>query len=272
MSRRAIRVRVPRRVGLRHDAGPADLQAPARSTRVRDLRLVRGRARRAAREGAQAARAAHRLQDPDVSDEGAGEPGFNAHSPRSSDLVRPVGLGRPGSAGLERRSLRDPGRLLAHPRRRHARRPARPAGERSASTSSASTSTGTGSSAVRGEQNWEESDLVLNGLHARGIPAVVGLVGSPRWANGGRTPNFAPGAAAFAEFARTAASRYRWVTQWLVWNEPNQARWLRPTTARRLRPPAPQPRLRGDSRGESAAPRSAAASPPRAPRRPASRR
>ena len=83
---------------------------------------------------------------------------------------------------------------------------------------------------VRGEQNWEESDMVLEGLHDRGIPAVVGIVGSPRWANGGRTPNFAPGAAAFAEFASTAASRYSWVNQWLVWNEPNQARWLRPTT------------------------------------------
>ncbi len=83
---------------------------------------------------------------------------------------------------------------------------------------------------MRGEQNWEESDLVLNGLRDRGIPVVVGLVGSPRWANGGRTPNFAPGATTFAAFARTAASRYRWVVQWLVWNEPNQARWLRPTT------------------------------------------
>ena len=83
---------------------------------------------------------------------------------------------------------------------------------------------------VRGKQNWEESDLVLEGLQDRGIPAVVGLVGSPRWANGGRTPNFAPGAAAFAQFARTAANRYSWVNQWLVWNEPNQARWLRPTT------------------------------------------
>jgi hypothetical protein len=83
---------------------------------------------------------------------------------------------------------------------------------------------------VRGEQNWEESDLVLDGLRDRGIPAVVGIVGSPRWANGGRTPNFAPGAAAFAEFAGTAADHYSWVNQWLVWNEPNQARWLRPTT------------------------------------------
>ena len=82
---------------------------------------------------------------------------------------------------------------------------------------------------VRGVQSWEESDLVLNGLQERGIPVVLGLVGSPRWANGGRSPNFAPGAAAFARFVRAAAIRYSWVSQWLVWNEPNQARWLRPT-------------------------------------------
>jgi hypothetical protein len=83
--------------------------------------------------------------------------------------------------------------------------------------------------ATRGKPDWRDGDLILNGLRERGIPAVVGLVGSPRWANGGRTPNFAPGATAFAAFARTAATRYRWVTQWLVWNEPNQVRWLRPT-------------------------------------------
>ena len=83
---------------------------------------------------------------------------------------------------------------------------------------------------VRGKPDWEESDLVLEGLRARRIPAVVGIVGSPRWANAGRTPNFAPGATSFARFARTAAARYRWVNQWLIWNEPNQRRWLRPTT------------------------------------------
>jgi hypothetical protein len=85
---------------------------------------------------------------------------------------------------------------------------------------------------TRGAYAWSDSDLVLEGLRARGIPAVVGIVGSPRWANGGRTPNFAPGATAFAGFARAAATRYRWVTQWLLWNEPNQARWFRPTSAR----------------------------------------
>ena len=85
---------------------------------------------------------------------------------------------------------------------------------------------------TRGAYAWEESDAVLRGLRGRGIPAVVGIVGSPRWANGGRTPNFAPAAASFAGFARAAAARYRWVTQWLLWNEPNQARWLRPTSPR----------------------------------------
>jgi hypothetical protein len=83
---------------------------------------------------------------------------------------------------------------------------------------------------TRGAQNWEQSDAVLEGLRDRGIPAVVGLVGSPRWANGGRPHNYAPGSRTFAAFARTAATRYRWVTKWLIWNEPNQVRWLRPTS------------------------------------------
>jgi hypothetical protein len=78
--------------------------------------------------------------------------------------------------------------------------------------------------------DWSASDEVLAGLRERGIGAVVGLVGSPPWANGGRAPNYAPRAADFAAFARDAATRYRWVRDWLVWNEPNQARWLRPTS------------------------------------------
>ena len=83
--------------------------------------------------------------------------------------------------------------------------------------------------ARRGRPNWAASDAVLKGLRARRIPAIVGLVGSPRWANGGRAPNWAPRAREFATFARTAARRYSWVRDWLIWNEPNQSRWLRPT-------------------------------------------
>lgn len=83
---------------------------------------------------------------------------------------------------------------------------------------------------TQGSPDWAESDAVLRGLRQRKIAALVGLVGSPKWANGGRAPNFAPRAADFAAWARAAALRYRWVRDWLVWNEPNQARWLRPTS------------------------------------------
>jgi len=82
----------------------------------------------------------------------------------------------------------------------------------------------------RGSPSWEASDAVLKGLRTRKIDAVVGLVGAPHWTNGGRAPNYAPTAASFAAFARAAASRYSWVREWLVWNEPNQARWLKPTS------------------------------------------
>jgi len=84
---------------------------------------------------------------------------------------------------------------------------------------------------VRGQYDWGRVDPVLNALRARGIRAVVTLYGTPRWANGGRSPNWAPtNGATFAAFATVAAKRYPWVKDWLIWNEPNQVRWLRPTT------------------------------------------
>jgi hypothetical protein len=83
----------------------------------------------------------------------------------------------------------------------------------------------------QGEYDWTDPDIVLNGLYERGIPAVVAIVGAPSWSNGGRGPNSAPTrSASIASFARVAASRYPWVRDWMVWNEPNQRRWLRPTS------------------------------------------
>ena len=84
--------------------------------------------------------------------------------------------------------------------------------------------------ATRGSPDWTTSDAVLRGLRARRIGAVVGLVGAPRWANGGKAPNFVPRAALFGRFAGETAARYPWVREWLIWNEPNQRRWLRPTS------------------------------------------
>jgi hypothetical protein len=83
---------------------------------------------------------------------------------------------------------------------------------------------------TKGSPDWTSSDAVLQGLRAHRIGAVVGLVGAPGWANGGKAPNYVPSASSFAAFARAAATRYSWVREWLIWNEPNQTRWLVPTS------------------------------------------
>jgi hypothetical protein len=80
--------------------------------------------------------------------------------------------------------------------------------------------------------DWRRPDRVLSGLRRYGLTPVLTLVGTPAWANGGRAPNFAPPHPRdFRAFARAAASRYRWVRYWLIWNEPNKRLWLRPTRA-----------------------------------------
>jgi hypothetical protein len=84
----------------------------------------------------------------------------------------------------------------------------------------------------RGERDWSGSDAVLRGLRSAGIGSVVTIWGAPRWANLGRSPSWAPASGStFASFAAAAAKRYPWVKKWLIWNEPNQRRWLRPTSA-----------------------------------------
>jgi hypothetical protein len=78
---------------------------------------------------------------------------------------------------------------------------------------------------------WGTYDQVLEGLRRRRIGPVVTLLGTPRWANGGRPWQVAPTKGSdFANFAFAASKRYRWVRHWAVWNEPNQRRWLRPTS------------------------------------------
>jgi hypothetical protein len=80
---------------------------------------------------------------------------------------------------------------------------------------------------------WGRFALVLDALHDRGIPVVITLYGTPEWANGERAPNWAPiRGSDLADFATAAAERFPWVRDWLIWNEPNQRRWLRPTSPR----------------------------------------
>jgi hypothetical protein len=80
--------------------------------------------------------------------------------------------------------------------------------------------------------DWRRPDRVLRGLRRYGLTPVVTLVGTPAWANGGRSPNFAPARPSrFSAFARATARRYPWVRYWLIWNEPNKPLWLKPTRA-----------------------------------------
>jgi hypothetical protein len=77
---------------------------------------------------------------------------------------------------------------------------------------------------------WGAADRVLAALHAHHIPVLLGIWGAPRWANGGRGPNFAPTSPTFVrDFAHAAAQRFPWIHKWLIWNEPNQSRFLQPT-------------------------------------------
>ncbi|MCW2966059.1 MAG: hypothetical protein JWO17_3311 [Actinomycetia bacterium] len=79
--------------------------------------------------------------------------------------------------------------------------------------------------------NWSAADPVLDGLKQHGIEVVLQLVGTPAWANGGKASNYVPSSSAtFGAFATAAAHQYSWVRRWVIWNEPNQERWLRPTT------------------------------------------
>jgi hypothetical protein len=67
------------------------------------------------------------------------------------------------------------------------------------------------------------------------------LIGSPRWANGGRDWNWAPtNARDFADFAYAASRRYPGVRLWMVWGEPSRSNNWRPLVGaapeRRLNP------------------------------------
>jgi hypothetical protein len=79
--------------------------------------------------------------------------------------------------------------------------------------------------------DWGPSDAFLKGLKAHGIAPLVTIYGTPAWANGGRSPSWAPKTGAtIAAFAHAAAKRYPWVGRWAIWNEPNQRRWLKPSS------------------------------------------
>jgi hypothetical protein len=76
---------------------------------------------------------------------------------------------------------------------------------------------------------WGMYGSVLDELHAQGIPVLVTLWGSPRWANGGGAPARLP-RSGLGNFAAAAAKRFPWVHLWTAWNEPNSRTFAIPVS------------------------------------------
>jgi hypothetical protein len=72
------------------------------------------------------------------------------------------------------------------------------------------------------------------GSHGIGVSMLV--MGTPRWANGGRAPRWAPERPDdFAQFLAAAARRYPAVRRWMIWGEPTKAANFQPLREQRGR-------------------------------------
>jgi hypothetical protein len=72
------------------------------------------------------------------------------------------------------------------------------------------------------------------GAKRYGMKVALQIIGSPRWANGGKSPRWAPYRNSdFADFAVAAARRYPSVHLWMIWGEPSRSHNFRPLTPAR---------------------------------------
>jgi hypothetical protein len=84
--------------------------------------------------------------------------------------------------------------------------------------------------------NFDDLDALVQNAAARNIRLLITIWGTPRWANGGRTPNYAPTRPAdLTQFAQALADRYSgrhpglpYVGCYSIWNEPNLGIFLSP--------------------------------------------
>ncbi len=82
---------------------------------------------------------------------------------------------------------------------------------------------------------WTRYDAIIAEAEQRGIRVMFTITGaSPRWANARRRANsYKPSAKAFGRFVEAVGRRYgSRVTQWSIWNEPNQPQFLNPQFAK----------------------------------------
>lgn len=81
-----------------------------------------------------------------------------------------------------------------------------------------------------------ELDAAIAGAGAHGIAVALLVMGTPAWANGGRTPDWAPTAPRdYARFLTAAARRYPAVRHWMIWGEPTKSANFQPLRSDRGR-------------------------------------
>jgi hypothetical protein len=69
--------------------------------------------------------------------------------------------------------------------------------------------------------DWGEIDEIVAEARANGIGLAALVQRSPRWANGGRPPIWAPpDPGAFADFMFAASRRFPAIRMWMIWGEP----------------------------------------------------
>jgi hypothetical protein len=74
----------------------------------------------------------------------------------------------------------------------------------------------------------------VSGADRSGMRVALQIIGSPSWANGGKSPRWAPYRNRdFANFAVAAARRYPSVHLWMIWGEPSRSHNFRPLTPAR---------------------------------------
>ena len=159
-----------------------------------------------------------------------GTPGRCASPPQESCCSQrsPSARPRPRRAG---HPLRDPGRRLARSRAGDARRPARRARAARRRPRPLQPALERGRGGARASPTGPSPTRCSKGCAPAGIPAVVASSARRRgptaaWRRASRR-------AAPPTWRRSPAplpTRYGWVRDWLIWNEPNQRRWLRPAS------------------------------------------
>ncbi len=83
-----------------------------------------------------------------------------------------------------------------------------------------------------------EIDQIIAEARQHHMSVMLMLVGTPPWANGGKTSDWAPDKSAdFAAFARAATRRYPAVRRWMIWGEPSRSNNWKPTTFQKFGQP-----------------------------------